>query len=166
MQPNLNSIDCFFLSFYSIVNMYQFLMMVEKELPMFAGLFWADDNIDKVMYLKEKMPNYLYIIGMGASMMGYMAEGFEAFSMTAMNIFPEMIKELYDYMLNYKMDQALIVKKKLIKRIYDMFRLDMDMDWMTMMKMEMDKMYPMMKMGPVRKPKMSMHKMTMWMGKM
>lgn len=52
-------------------------MLVEKELPMFAGLFWADDNIDKVMYLKEKMPNYLYVIGMGASLMGYMAEGFE-----------------------------------------------------------------------------------------
>lgn len=68
-------------------------------------------------------------------------------------------------MLNYKLDQALIVKKKLIKRIYDMFRLD-NMDWIDMMKMEMDKMYPMMKMGPIRKPKMSMHKMTMWMGKM
>lgn len=116
--------------------------------------------------LQEKMPNFLYIIGMGASMMGYLAEGFEAFSMTAMNVFPEMIKELYDYMMNNKYDQALIVKKKMTKRIYDMFRMDMDMDWMTVMKMEMEKMYPMMKMGPIRKPKMTMQKMTMWMGKM
>lgn len=148
------------------VNMYHFLSLVDKELPMFAGFFWADDNIDKVMYLKEKMPNYLYIIGMGASLMGYMAEGFDAFSMTAMNIFPEMIKELYDYMLNYKLDQALVVKKKMIKKIYDMFHMNMDMDYMTVMKLEMDKLYPMMKMGTVRKPKMTMQKMTMWMGKM
>lgn len=138
------------------------MTMVDKELPMFAGLFWADDNIDKVMFLKEKMPNFLYIIGMGLTMTGFMVEGFDAISMTAMNLFPEMIKELYDYMLNYKLDQVMIVKKKLVKRIMDMFKMDMNMDWMTIMKMEMDKMYPMMKMGPLRKPKMTMQKM--WMG--
>lgn len=144
--------------------MYRFMYLLEKDVPMFAGLFWADDNIDKVMYLKEKMPNYLYIIGMGTSMMGFMAEGFEAFSMTAMNLYPDMIKEMYDYMFSYKYEQAITVRKQLVKRIYDMFHMDMEMDWMTMMKMEMDKMYPMMKMGPTRKPKMSL--MKMWMGKM
>lgn len=142
------------------------MTMVEKELPMFTGLFWADTNIDKVMFLKEKMPNFLYIIGVGLSMMGFMSEGFDAISMTTMNLFPEMFKELYDFMLNYKMDQAMMVKKKLVKRILDMFRMDMNMDMMTVMKMEMDKMYPMMKMGPLRTPKMTMQKMTMWMGKM
>lgn len=146
--------------------MHHFMTMVEKELPMFTGLFWADDSIDKVMYLKEKMPNFLYIIGMGVSMMGFMAEGFDAVSMTAMNIFPEMFKELYDFMLNFKLDQAMMVKKRLIKRILDMFNMEMNMDMMTVMKMEMNKMYPMMKMGLLRKPKMTMQKMTTWMGKM
>lgn len=146
--------------------MYRFITMMEKDVKMFTGLFWADDNIDKVVYLKEKMPELQYIIGMGTSMMGFMAEGFEAFSMTAMNLYPEMIKEIYDYMIGYKMNEAIIVKKKMIKRVYEMFRMDMDMDFMTIMKMEMDKIFPTMKMGPTRKPKMTMNAMPMWMGKM
>lgn len=132
---------------------------------MFSGFFWANDSIDKVTYLKEKMPEYNYIIAMGTSMMGYMAEGFEAFSMTAMNLFPEMMKELYTYMKDYKMREAFMVKQKMQKRIYDMFGTNMHMDWMTVMKMEMDKMFP-FKLGPMRKPHMTMHKMMMWMDRM
>lgn len=146
--------------------MYRFMYMLEKEVPTFVGLFWADDNIDKIAFLKEKMPTYNYIIGMGTSMMGFMAEGFEAFSMTAMNLYPEMIKEMYDYMLDFKMNEAFVVKKKMTKRVYDMFTMDRDLDFITVMKMEFEKLYPTLKMGPTRKPKMTMNKMMMWMGKM
>lgn len=148
------------------VDMYRFMHLMEKEVHMFAGLFWADDNIDKVSFLKEKMPEFNYIIGMGTSMMGFFAEGFESFSMTAMNLYPEMIKEIYDYMLDFKMNEAFIVKKKMIKRVYDLFRMDINMDFMTVMKIEMDKIYPAMKMGPTRKPQITTNKAMMWMGKM
>lgn len=137
--------------------------MVEKEIPTFAGFYWADDHIDKLTFLKHKMPEYHYIVGVGSTMMGFMAEGFDAISMTAMNLYPEMMKELYEYMMNYKMHEAYMFKEKMTKKIYDMFQMNnQNMDWLMMMKMEMDKMHP-WKMGPMRKPKMT--KMMWWSGK-
>lgn len=140
--------------------MYYFMKLMEKETSMFAGLYWADDHIDKVVLLKEKLPEYLYIIGTWSSIMGYMAEGFDAISLTAMNIFPELIKELYELLLNYKMHDAYLVKQKLTKGILDLWTYDSHMDWMTIMKLEMDKLYP-FKMGPIRKPYVTFNKY-MW----
>lgn len=135
--------------------------MMEKEVHTFTGIFFAEDKIDKITFLREKKPDFLYIIGMYTTLMGYMMEGFEAFSMTAMNLYPEMMKELYDYFKDYKMREAYQLKEKMTKRIYDLFRMDTDMDFVTLMKMEMDKLYTSMKMGPLRKPRMTMHRMMM-----
>lgn len=136
---------------YKYINFYKFMQMMEKEVPTFAGFFWADDSLDKVMYLREKMPEHHYIIGMGCSMMGFMAEGFDACSMTAMNIYPQMMKEFYDYMCQYKMQDAYKVKEKVYKSIYALFGTDMHVDWLTVMKTEMNKLCP-FKVGPLRKP--------------
>lgn len=91
----------------------------------------------------------------------------DAISMCAMNICPEMMKSMWDCMMNHKMDDAMMMHEKIMKRIWDMFRMDndmhMNMDWMMMMRMEMDKMHPMgMKMGPMRRPQMTMDRMW-WM---
>ncbi|XP_055298417.1 N-acetylneuraminate lyase B-like [Sitodiplosis mosellana] len=146
------------------LDWYYFLTQyVEKEIPTFAGFYYADDRIDKVIYLKHKLPEYNYIIGVGSAMMGLMAEGFDAISMTAMNLYPEMVKELYDYMLGYKMHEAYILKEKMIKKIYDLFQTSSNVDWLRIMKMEMDKLHPQFKVGPMRKPKLT--KMMWWSGK-
>lgn len=130
------------------------MKLMEKELPLFAGLYWADDRIDRVVYLKEKLPEFHYIIGTGTSIMAYMVEGFETISMTVMNLYPEIVKEIYDHMLNYKVHDAYVVKQKLVKRIVDLFRVDTHVDWLITMKMEMNKIVP-LKVGPVRKPQMT-----------
>lgn len=126
----------------------------------FSSSIRADDKIDHVMLLKEKLPSYNYIIATGISMMGHMIQGFEAISMMAMNICPEMMKEMYDHMLNHRMREAMMLHCKMSKRVWDMLRCDTDMDWVMAMKMEMNKM---LNMGPLRKPKMTMMKMW-WMG--
>ncbi|XP_031639850.1 uncharacterized protein LOC116351843 [Contarinia nasturtii] len=136
---------------YKYINYYYFMQLMEKEVPTFAGLYWADDRIDQVIYLKEKMPEYHYIIAMGSSILGYMAEGFEAYSMTAMSLYPQLVKEFYDYMTQYKIKEAYAVREKLYKTIYALFGKEKYMDYIYTMKMEMDKLYP-FKMGPVRKP--------------
>jgi len=138
-----------------------FLQIIEKEVPTFAGFFWADDHIDKLTFLKHKMPEYHYIVGVGSTMTGFMAEGFDAISMTAMNLYPELIKELYELMMSYKMHEAYTLKVNMTKKVYDLFHLDRSMDWLLTMKMEMDKMHP-WKMGPLRKP---MTKSYWWSGK-
>lgn len=137
------------------------MRMMEKEIQMFAGLYWAHDQIDHVMLLKEKMPTYNYIIATGISMMGHMIQGFEAISMMSMNICPEMMKEMYDHMMHYRMREAMMVHGKMNKRIWDMMRLDTDMDCVMAMKMEMNKL---MGMGQLRKPKMTMNRLW-WMGR-
>lgn len=144
--------DFFF--FQTTVDWYYFMQLMEKEIPTFAGFFWADEHIDQVIYLKEKMPGYHYIIGVGTTMMGSMAEGFDSFSMIAMSLYPEMFKKLYDYMWQYEMREAYQVKEKLCKTIYGLFGNEMDMDYLTIMKMEMNKLYP-FKMGPLRRPRIS-----------
>jgi len=136
---------------YKYINFYYFMQLVEKELPTFAGFYWADDNIDQIIYLKEKMPEYHYIIGTGSSIMGYMSEGFESYSMAAMSLYPQLVKEFYDYMTQYKVREAYVVKEKLYKTIYALFGKEKYMDYIYTMKLEMDKIYP-FKMGPIRKP--------------
>lgn len=79
--------------------------------------------------------------------------------MVGMNLYPEMLKELYDYLKEYKMREAYALKEKYIKKFYNNFPVDMPMDYIYLMKQEMDKMYTTMKMGLVRKPNMSM---SMW----
>lgn len=147
------------------VSMYYFMELVTKEVPTYAGIFYAGDNIDQIAYVKEKMPSYTYIVAMGTSLMAYMAEGFEAYSMTAMNLYPESIKEVYDYMIGYKLNEAYVATKKMSKLVYDMYNINLDLDYVTVMKAEMNKLYPAMKMGPTRKPKTTKN-LSLYMGKM
>lgn len=83
--------------------------------------------------------------------------------MTAMNIFPELMKELYEHMINRRMNEAILVRNKILKRITDMFEIDSDtrlsMDFMLMMRMEMEKIQPMLTMGPMRRPQITMNRM-------
>lgn len=141
------------------MDFYKFLHIIEKEVPNFAGFYWADDKLDKVVFLKHKMPEYIYIIGLFTSILGFMVEGFEAISLPLMNLYPELIKELYDYTLDYKVREAFVVKEKLYKRFFELFRLDMDIDYLLLIKTEMGKLYPAFKMGPIRRPKITMNKM-------
>lgn len=126
------------------------MRIVEKELPMFAGLYYAHDYIDRVMLLKEKLPYYNYIISTGTSFEGYFTQGFEAISTIVMNVYPEMVKESYDYLKDFKLREAMMVRDKLYKRIFDTIRLDTDVDLVDIMKKEMNKT---LTVGPLRKPK-------------
>lgn len=92
--------------------------MMEKECPMFCGIYWAHDHMDMLTMLKEKMPHYNYICATMSSMMGWMAMGMDAISMTAMNLMPDIMKQMWDCMMNHKMDDAMTVHTKMMKRIW------------------------------------------------
>lgn len=146
--------------------MYRFITLMQKEVTTFTGLFYADDKIDKLVFLKEKLPEFLYIIGIGTSILGFMVEGFDSFSLTALNLVPQMIKELYDNMLNHNVNQALIVKQKFIKNIYDLLKVNTGLDFISVMKIQMERINPVIKMGPIRKPKVTVNNMMMGTNKM
>lgn len=141
----------------------RWMRMMEQEVPMFAGMYWAHDHMDMLMLLKHKMPMMNYIVGTMSSMMGWMTEGIDAISMTAMNMYPDLMRQMWDLMMNRKMNDATMIHDRMMKLIWDMFQMDMDMhtnmDWMMTMRMEMEKMYPMLRMGPMRRPQMTMNQM-------
>lgn len=143
--------------FFFTVDLYKFVDVIGKEVPTFSGIYYADGQIDKVVYLRQKKPEYLYIIGMYTSMGAYMMEGFDAFSMVGMNLYPELLKQMYDYLKEYKMREAYALNEKYTKQFYNYFHGNMPMDYIYTMKQEMDKMYTTLKMGLVRKPNMSMY---------
>lgn len=128
---------------------------MDKEIKTFAGIFYADNDYEKAVYLK-KYYDYNLIMAVGTTMMGLMAEGFEAISMTAMNLYPEMFVELYDMLKDYRMREAFMLKEKLFDHIFEFYKYEKDMDYVSIMKMEFSKMNTSMKMGPIRQPKMSM----------
>lgn len=53
------------------------MKMMDKEAPMFAGMYWAHEHMDQLMMMKHMMPHMNYIIATMSSMMGYMSEGKE-----------------------------------------------------------------------------------------
>lgn len=57
---------------------------------------------------------------------------------------------MWEMMMNKKYAEAMQMMDKMNKRIAEMYRMD-DMDWMMMMRREMDKMN--LKMGPMRRPR-------------
>lgn len=139
--------------------MFRFVEMAEKEVPTFAGVMFADSNLDKAMSVMKPGTRTI-IMGMGTCMLGAMSQGLEAVSMTAMNLFPEMMKEMYDLMQNNRMREAMMVQQKMTQRIYSIWTPGSDM--IMTMKSEYNKLNADMKMGPMRKPKM----MTMPMNRM
>ncbi|XP_031631989.1 uncharacterized protein LOC116346191 [Contarinia nasturtii] len=96
-----------------------------------------------------------------ASMVGYMSEGIEAISFPLMNVLPELFRELYDLMMNRKLNEAIIVHKKLYKRIWELLQVDSDLrvniDMMLILRRELEKIEPTIKLGPMRRPHLSMN---------
>lgn len=131
------------------------LRLVERDIPMLAGLYYTHDYIDRVMLLKEKLPHFNYIIGTGTSIEGHLVQGFEAISMIAMNICPELIKDIYERLKEFKLREALMTRDKMVKRIFDTIRVDTDLDFVEIMKKETSKT---LNMGPLRKPKTTFYR--------
>lgn len=132
------------------VKMFRFYEMAEKEIPNFGGIYNADANLDRAV--ETCMNDRTVIMAMGTIMLGAMTMGFDAFSMTVMNIFPDYIVELHEHMLNYRWKEAMVCQKKIVKCVHDIWKCDEDL--VLKMKMEFNKMNTGFKMGPTRKPMM------------
>lgn len=123
--------------------------MAEKEVPNFGGIFYADGNLDRAMMMMRK--DRMVIMGMMGMMLGTYMMGIESMSMTAMNIMPDMMMELYENMRNMKMKEAMLLQEKIMLRIREIYNPQEDM--FLKLKMEFDKI---LKVGPMRKPELTM----------
>lgn len=84
-------------------DMIRYLDFLDKEVPTFAGIYYHHTVLgDEVTMMKYYKPNYNHIIDTTMSVIAPFTEGFEAFSMSMLNLYPEMLVEMYEYTKNYK----------------------------------------------------------------
>lgn len=128
--------------------MWRLYDLAEKEITNFGGIYYADSDLERA--LDTYKGDRTVILGMSKCAISGLTLGFQAISMTVMNLYPEMICELYDHFLNNRLKEALLVQDKLMKRIHDIYKLDEDI--IVSMKMEFNKLNLGFKCGATRKP--------------
>lgn len=83
--------------------MISYLDFLEKEVPTFAGVYYHHTVLgDEVSMMKYYKPNYTHIIDSTMTVIAPFTEGFEALSMSMINLYPEMLVEMYEYTKNHK----------------------------------------------------------------
>lgn len=131
--------------------MWRFYELAEKEIPNFGGIYYADANLDCAV--ETWMANRNVIVAMGTTMLGAMSMGFNAISMTVMNIIPECMVELYENVLNGRWKEAMAIQANIVKYVRNIWAYDEDL--IVKMKMEFNKINSGLNMGPTRKPMFS-----------
>lgn len=134
--------------------MWRFYDLAEKDIPNFAGLFFANGKFDDALLAMKPNRYIIYAHPLLAS--SALMHGFDALCMIHFNIMPEMMYEFYEHMRNYRMREAMELYDKVFHRMYEFWHHGDDM--ITMMKMEWNKINSSMKMGPMRKPYFNMVK--------
>lgn len=100
-----------------------------KNEATFDGIYWADDSVDKVVLLKKSFPNLNYVIETKASIMAFMAEEFNNISMLQLNLYPELVTNIYNYMADNDLGKALLANRKYLELAdFNHF------DWATLLK--------------------------------
>lgn len=128
--------------------MWRLYDLAEKEITNFGGIYYADGNLD--LAVETLRTDRKIILAMGTTMIGTMMSGFDAISMTVMNIIPETIVELYEHVLNNRLKEAYLVQDKITKRVRDIWTREEDL--IVKMKTEFNKINSGFKLGVTRKP--------------
>lgn len=141
--------------YFVTVNMTRFCELAEQHIPTFCGLkCTCGDMWEGVACMK---PGRNIIFAADTVMCGALALGFEAVSMTMMNICPEFSVDCWNAICNSKMREAQECQSKLMNRVCEITRNGCG-DWVECMKTEFNKVNPGMSCGPLRKPAMKIHK--------
>lgn len=131
--------------------MTRFCDLAEKEIPNWVGLQYTHfDLTEATATLKQ---GRTIILGMETMMLGALSQGFEAFAFTFLNIYPEMIVEIYENFRNNKLREAMTAQTKLFQRVNEIVK--RGGDWTLYMKNEFNKVVRDFKVGPCRKPNLN-----------
>lgn len=126
----------------------RFYDLSQKEISNFGGIYYSDYNLENALDVFKN--DRTVILGIGKAAISAFALGFDAYSMSAMNVFPELVAELYNHVLHYRLKEALFVQDKIFKRIYDIYK--DDEDFIVKIKAEFNKLNLGFKVGATRKP--------------
>lgn len=129
----------------------RFCDLAEKEIPNFCGLQYSHTDMDMATACLKQ--GRTIILGLETIMLGALTQGFEAVACTMLNIFPEMIVEIFENYRNNKLHEAMNAQFKLNQRIHEIVK--RGGDWTMYMKNEFNKVVRDFKVGPCRKPAMN-----------
>jgi len=133
------------------ISMTRFVDLAEKEIPNFSGVHFAHTDLDLGTALLKQ--GRTIILGVETVFLGALVHGFEAFAFTGMNIYPEMIVEIYENVRNNKLHEAMSAQNKLFYRVNEIVK--RGGDWTLWMKNEFNKIVRDFKVGPTRKPNLN-----------
>lgn len=128
--------------------MWRLYDLAEKDISNFGGIYYADFNLDHAVDTWKA--DRTIILGVGKTFLGAQSLGFEALSVTAMNLYPDSFVELYEHIRNYRLKEAQVVQERIFKRIQEI--LTHDEDYIVKMKAEFNKLNLGFKVGVTRKP--------------
>lgn len=122
--------------------------LLQRSIPNFDGIYYRHTDIEIATYLLKE--GYNIILSTDTILVGVLSLGFDGISSIAMNLFPEIVTEIYDLVLNAKLREAREVNDKFYHRIREVVALQTQ-DWVGSMKLEFNKKAD-FKIGELRKP--------------
>lgn len=91
--------------------MFEFLDIIEREIPTFTGIYFDHDvESDEMILLKSYKPKKFFIADTKLSLISPLFEGFDVLSITFTNLYPDIVYKLYDGLKNKRCEYQFIEK--------------------------------------------------------
>lgn len=134
------------------LNMVRLCELMKRSITTFAGFYYRHTDIkEATILLKEDIT---VIMNTDVTLVGVLTLGFDAITTMTLNLYPEFVTEIYDYVLNGKLRDARDTNDKLYRRIKDLVGDLTTTDWIEKFKYEFDKKTD-IKVGELRKPRIT-----------
>ncbi|XP_031634410.1 N-acetylneuraminate lyase B-like [Contarinia nasturtii] len=130
------------------LNLLRLYELLHSAIPNFDGIYYRHTNIEAATNLLKEGHNI--ILSTDTILVGVLTLGFETISSISLNLYPEHVTEIYEYVLNGKWREARETNDKLFHRIKGVVA-QQTFDWVELLKREFNKMAD-FKVGETRKP--------------
>jgi len=130
------------------LNLLRLYELLQRVVPNFNGVYYRHTNIEAATNLLKEGHNI--ILSTDTILVGVLALGFETISSITLNLYPEQVTEIYEYVLNGKLREARETNDKLYHRIKGVVA-QQTFDWVELLRKEFNKLTD-FKVGGTRKP--------------
>lgn len=133
------------------MNLLRFYELIEKSCPNFRGIFYRHSDIE-MAYDLLKTGCHL-IMCSDTLFTGLKSLGFDGFCSISLNLWPERVMEIYDYMCHWKLREAYEVHNKLCDCIREICNNKLTYcDWVEAFKLKFTKVVD-FNVGGLRQPR-------------
>jgi len=130
-------------------DLVRFCELAEQHINTFCGIEYAHGDLAEGVTLLKQGRNVL--LGCDTVLAGALTLGFDAAILTTLNIVPEFVINIYDYVFANKLREAQDAQVKLNHRVWEITNHG-KFDWLESMKTEFNKINTVFQCGPWRKP--------------